>query len=120
MDSMCFGSSSCNARVRLKDASAFTGNPSSSLISFQCRSRRPGFRSATIKGKFSPNPVTLSLSSSQTSIGTPLSDFIILTMARLHRSTSFVVFSGSSEVNGPFIHCGNERLNSAATRHMLP
>ena len=98
MDSMCFGSSSCSARVRLKDASAHREPKLAHLLPVPLA--QAGFRSATIKGKFSPNPVTLSLSSSQTSIGTPLSDFIILAMAQLHRSTSFVVFSGSSELNG--------------------
>ena len=57
---MCLGSSSCRARLRLKLSSAFTAKPMALPILSQCRSRRPGFRSATISGRCSWNAFSFS------------------------------------------------------------
>mmetsp|Transcript_7029 Transcript_7029/g.26542 ORF Transcript_7029/g.26542 Transcript_7029/m.26542 type:complete len:206 (+) Transcript_7029:1073-1690(+) len=119
--SMCRFSPICTARANEKSPSAFTSIPSSSLISFQCRSRNPGLRRAFIIGTTSSKLEIRLFSSPNTCNGfSPFSALIslnIFVICRFQSSTCALIASASNCGNGPFCHSGEDLPNSAQTRH---
>mmetsp|Transcript_38453 Transcript_38453/g.64634 ORF Transcript_38453/g.64634 Transcript_38453/m.64634 type:complete len:219 (+) Transcript_38453:1223-1879(+) len=117
MSAMCLVSSSCSARVTLKEASAFTLMPMRSVSLSQCLSLSPGFRRATISGMYSWKAARRSFRMVATSRGGPRSCFSVFSVPRYHLSTSPSITSASRFVNGPSIHCGLHRKKSAHVFH---
>mmetsp|Transcript_2858 Transcript_2858/g.10079 ORF Transcript_2858/g.10079 Transcript_2858/m.10079 type:complete len:234 (+) Transcript_2858:1504-2205(+) len=124
MTAMCLPSSSCSARLTVKLSSALTVMPMSVDIFFQWRSRKPGLRSAVMRGRLAWNASMRSLSFVATSCGSDdppsLLRALMLFMVERHRaSTSFAITSGSSCVKGPSVQSGSDRMNCAQFFHSV-